>query len=58
MEDQNSLKLFAALARKTKTEAYTTLVVEAESKEAATRWFGENNYQLLGSVYPRAYPKK
>lgn len=58
MDEKKPLKLFAALARKTKTDFYTTIVVEVESKEAAEDWFGKNSYHVLGSVYPRAYPKK
>lgn len=52
MDTPVDLKKFAALSRpKGSKEAYITRVILVESKEAAELWFGENNYEILGTVY-------
>jgi len=49
------LKKFGALTRKKSVdgECFVTRVIFAESKEAAETWFGENNYEINGNVYPK-----
>lgn len=46
MDDQpKTLKMFAALTRKAKAnEAWITRVIEAEDKDSAAEWFGENGF--------------
>ena len=53
-EQEKENKKFAALARKKGTnEPFVTCVIYAEDKATAELWFGENNYEVDGNVYPR-----
>lgn len=53
--EEKKLKRFGALTRKKAIdgECYVTRVIFAESKEAAEKYFGENNYEILGNVYAK-----
>ena len=52
MNEEKALKKFAALARKkNQNHPFVTSTIYAESIEAARLWFGENNYEVDGSVY-------
>lgn len=47
-------KKFGALARKKNWNTpFVTSIIYAETLEAAKLWFGENNYEVDGNVYPR-----
>lgn len=53
-QEEKPLRKFAALARKKGTkDPFITCVIYEVDKPAATRWFGENNYEIDGEVYAR-----